>query len=396
MPWVERDGVRLYWKEDGTPDQPPLLLLNSLGTDMSMWDGVVRELRGAFRILRADTRGHGASSPPPEDTTIEALAADALAVLDAAGVAKAHVAGISMGGMTVLALCQVAPDRLLRAAACNTSAAMPVEPWLQRVATAREHGMEAIADVAMGRFFSPRFRTNDPATVHAARAGLVRLDPEGYARCCLAIAHMTIDARLGEIRTPLMVVVGELDESTPPAAGEHIEAGVPGAQLASLDTAHLSAWEDPAGLARLLRGFLLEQPGYTDADRARDALFEAGLVPRRAVLGAAHVERSLAGRNAFTADFQAMITRIAWGEIWTRPGLDHRTRRLLVLATTMALGRWEEFRLHVRAGIEQHGFSVAELRETIMQGAIYAGVPAANTGMHHAAEILKELGQLPG
>lgn len=396
MPWVERDGTRLYWKEDGTPDQPALLLLNSLNTDMSMWDGVMRELRTSFRVLRMDTRGHGASGAPAGKTTIEALAADALAVLDAAGAGRAHVAGTSMGGMTVLALCETAPGRLLRAAACNTSAAMPVEPWLQRIATVREHGMEAIADVAMGRLFSPRFRERDPATVHAARAGLVRLEPEGYVACCLAIAHMTVAERLGDIRTPLLVVVGTGDESTPPEHGERIEAAVPGAQLAELDTGHLSALEDPAGLARLLRGFFLEQPGYTDADRARDALFEAGLVPRRAVLGTAHVERSLAGRNAFTADFQAFITRIAWGEIWTRPGLDHRTRRLLVLATTMALGRWEEFRLHVRAGIEQHGFSVDELKETIMQSAIYAGVPAANTGMQHAGEVLKELGRLPG
>ena len=205
---------------------------------------------------------------------------------------------------------------------------------------------------------------------------------------------MAITDQLGAIRTPLLVVVGAQDESTPPEHGERIEATVPGARLASLDTAHISALEDPAGLARLLRGFLLKQSDITPADKARDELFEAGLVPRRAVLGTAHVERSLAGRTAFTADFQAMITRYAWGEIWTRPGLDHRTRRLLVLATTMALGRWEEFRLHVRAGIEQHGFSVDELKETIMQSAIYAGVPAANTGFHHASEILKDLGKL--
>ena len=395
MPFVEREGVRLYWREDGTPDRPPLLLLNSLGTDMSMWDAVVRELRDAFRILRMDTRGHGASGAASFETFIPDLAVDALAVLDDAGADKAHVAGVSMGGMTVLQLCETASERLLRAAACNTSSAMPEDPWYQRARTVREHGMAAIADMVMGRFFTARFRDREPAVVHAARAALLRQDPESYAACCMAIAGMDIADGLGAIRTPLLVVVGTEDESTPPEHGERIEAAVPGARLASLDTAHISALEDPAGLARLLRGFLLEQPGYTAADKARDDLFEAGLVPRRAVLGAAHVDRSLAARNPFTADFQAFITRYAWGEIWTRPGLDHRTRRLLVLATTMALGRWEEFRLHARAGIEQHGFSVDELKETIMQSAIYAGVPAANTGFHHASDVLKELGKLP-
>ena len=115
---------------------------------------------------------------------------------------------------------------------------------------------------------------------------------------------------------------------------------------------------------------------------------------RRAVLGDAWVDKSLASRNALTGEFQNFITRIAWGEIWTRPGLDHRTRRLLVLAITASLGRWEEFRLHLRAGIEQGSLTLEDVKETLMQIAIYAGVPAANTGMHHAQDILTAAGKL--
>jgi 3-oxoadipate enol-lactonase/4-carboxymuconolactone decarboxylase len=107
------------------------------------------------------------------------------------------------------------------------------------------------------------------------------------------------------------------------------------------------------------------------------------------VLGDAWVDRSLAARTPFNAEFQAMITRIAWHEIWNRPGLDHRTRRLLVIAITASLGRWEEFRLHVKAGLQQQGFDVDELRETLMQLAIYAGVPAANTAFAEAAGIIE-------
>lgn len=119
--------------------------------------------------------------------------------------------------------------------------------------------------------------------------------------------------------------------------------------------------------------------------------YEAGLRIRRAVLGDAWVDKTLANRSDFNAEFQEMITRHAWNDIWGRPGLDHRTRRLLVLATTVALGRWEEFRLHVRAGLEQGGITTDELKETLLQSAIYAGVPAANTAFAEAAAIVREV-----
>jgi 3-oxoadipate enol-lactonase/4-carboxymuconolactone decarboxylase len=124
------------------------------------------------------------------------------------------------------------------------------------------------------------------------------------------------------------------------------------------------------------------------------SLYERGLAVRRQVLGDAWVDASLAARDSFTGEFQDFITRIAWGEIWTRPGLDRRTRRLLVAVITAALGRWEEFALHARAGFEQDGFTADELKEALMQSAIYAGVPAANTGFKVARQILKELGRL--
>jgi len=132
----------------------------------------------------------------------------------------------------------------------------------------------------------------------------------------------------------------------------------------------------------------VEDPALADAQRV---LYESGLANRRAVLGDDWVEASLARRTPFTADFQAMITRYAWQEVWGRPGLDHRTRRLLVIAITASLGRWEEFRLHVRAGLGHGGFSREELKETLMQTAIYAGVPAANTAFAEAAAVIASL-----
>lgn len=116
--------------------------------------------------------------------------------------------------------------------------------------------------------------------------------------------------------------------------------------------------------------------------------YQAGLEVRRKILGDAWVDKALAARTAFTADFQDMITRNVWNEIWNRPGLDHKTRRLLVVAITASLGAWEEFRLHVRSGLEQQGFTQDELKEVLLQVAAYAGVPAANTAFAEAGKII--------
>jgi 4-carboxymuconolactone decarboxylase len=120
----------------------------------------------------------------------------------------------------------------------------------------------------------------------------------------------------------------------------------------------------------------------------------AGMNVRRTILGDAHVDRSIAKKSELTAEFQDLIVRYAWGEIWTRPGLDHRTRRLLVLTTTASMGRWEEFRLHVRAGLEG-GLALGDITETLLQLAVYAGVPSANTALHIVEEVLAQLGQKP-
>jgi alkylhydroperoxidase/carboxymuconolactone decarboxylase family protein YurZ len=116
----------------------------------------------------------------------------------------------------------------------------------------------------------------------------------------------------------------------------------------------------------------------------------AGMAARKQVLGAAHVERASKAATGKAAEFQDLITRYAWGEIWTRPGLDHRTRRILVIGTTIALGRWEEFKLHARAAITEGGFSVDDIGEIILQQAIYCGVPAANTAFVELAAVSRE------
>jgi 3-oxoadipate enol-lactonase/4-carboxymuconolactone decarboxylase len=394
MPFATRDGVRLHWREDGDPANPPLLLLNSIGTDLSLWDAVVPHLIPAFRVVRMDARGHGASDTPPGDYALADLGRDALAVLGAAGVERAAVCGVSLGGMVGQWLGLEAPDRLdALVLACTTDRVDP-EAWRQRAAVVREKGVGAIADMVMERFFAPAFRAAGGPLLASVRASLHRLDRQGYAGCCAAIRDMELGDRIAGIGVRTLVVGGRDDVAMPPA--EHaarMARLIPGAELAVLPTGHLPPYEDPRGTASLIRRFLQRDAAL---DAARDALFDAGLANRRAVLGDDWVDRSLAKRTAFTGEFQAMITRVAWEGIWGRPGLDHRTRRLLVVATTVALGRWEEYRLHVRAGLSRGGFTVDELKETLMQSAVYAGVPAANTAFAEAAEAMAELGIDPG
>ncbi len=391
MPFAIRDGVRLYWRADGHPDRPVLLLLNSVGCDHAIWDEVVRALSGRFRLLRMDTRGHGASDAPAGDYTIPMLAADAFAVLDAAGAKKAAVAGLSLGGMTAMQMAVSAPERLTAVAICNSSAEIPAQFWLDRVVTVRTKGLPAMTDAIMSRWFPPAVLAANPPYLATARSTFEALDPNGYAGCCMAIAGLAVKESLPGIRLPTLVVVGSLDQATPAATGgEPIAAAIPGAKLVSLPTGHISPLERPDALAAALAEFLAQ-----DADSAvaagRDALFDRGIANRRAVLGDAWVDRALAKQGGFAWEFQQLITRFAWSEVWGRPGLDHRTRRIIVLAITIALGRWEEFKLHTRSALQQQGLTEDEVREVLIQSAIYAGVPAANTAFHMVEEMLAEM-----
>jgi 3-oxoadipate enol-lactonase/4-carboxymuconolactone decarboxylase len=386
---ASHDGARLYWRLDGAADKPALLLLNSIGTDMGLWDAVTPLLLPQFRVLRMDTRGHGASDAPAGDYSLDLLASDALAVMDAAGIERAAICGLSLGGMIAMTLALNAPERVSALVCACTSAQMDANIWRARIETVRAQGTAAIAEAALQRFFDPDFALTHPDVVATTRTALLAMSAEGYAGCAAAIRDMQLIDRLATITAPTLVISGSKDVSTPfEGHGVRIAAAIPGARTVSLDTAHLASLEAPVSFAGVVRAFLSED---TALQNANDALFEAGLAVRRQVLGDAWVDKSLAARTPFNADFQAMITRYAWNEVWGRPGLDHRTRRLLVIAITTALGRWEEFRLHVRAGLEQGGFSQDELKEVLMQAAIYTGVPAANTAFAEAGAIIREL-----
>ena len=393
MPFVLRDGARIFWRTDGRPDAPALLLGNSLGTDTALWDAVMPALVRHFRVIRFDKRGHGASDVPPGATewTIDALAGDALAVADAAGAARFAYLGVSIGGMIGLWLGAHAPQRLTRLVLSNTAAALPRDVWAERIAAVRAHGMAGMVDAVMQRWFTDAYRARDDAQLATVREHFLQVDPIGYIGCCAAIRDMQLQDAPARIRAPTLVLTGTHDASTPPALGEAIAAAIAGARRVELPVSHIPHPEQPDRFLAAVLPFLLREAA-DDAPAAppgtEEARREAGLARRRAMLGAAHVDASIARTTPFTDAFQQLITRYAWGEIWTRPGLDARTRRLLVLAQTVALGRWEEFELHVRAGLAAE-LTEDDLQEVLLQSAIYCGVPAANTAFKLAQGLLQ-------
>jgi 3-oxoadipate enol-lactonase/4-carboxymuconolactone decarboxylase len=379
MPFAVSEGCRIYYRLEGAPNGPLLVLAHALGTDHGMWNPQMPALLRRFRVLRLDLRGHGASDAPAGDYTIPQLGRDVLAVADAAGVARFAHCGLSLGGMIGQWLGANAGDRVERLVLANTSPRM-ADPGLFEVrrAAVLEKGISAIEEPVMQRFFSARLLSSGSAAVESIRTTLLATSPVGYAGCCAAVRDMDQRPALAGIQVPVLVIAGDQDLSTPwTGHGDVLAGGISRARAVRLAAAHLSNVERPSSFTAALFDFLLPKES--------DDTLEAGFAVRRSVLGDAHVDAAVARTTEFTREFQELITRYAWGAVWTKPGLDPGVRRLLALAITAALGRWEEFRLHVRTGLASE-LEMADLKEVLLTVAVYAGVPAANTGFHAASE----------
>jgi 3-oxoadipate enol-lactonase len=252
------DGCTIHAEVEGPQHAPVLMLSNSLGTSLHMWDEQVGPFTRHFRLVRYDRRGHGQSSVPKGPYTMERLGRDVVCVLDGLGIHKISWCGLSMGGMVGMWLGANAADRIDKLILSNTSAYFPDKTmWQDRIKLVREKGLEGIVDANMERWFTKRFRERAPQALQKVRAMFLATKLDGYIGCGEAIRDMDHRPLLSRITAPTLVIAGKHDPATPLEGCEFIQAHIPDAQIAVLEAAHIANLEQPQTYADTVLRFLL-------------------------------------------------------------------------------------------------------------------------------------------
>ena len=262
MPTVDRGDMRIYYELSGAGNGELLVLSNSLGSSVRMWDKVLAALEGQYRVLRYDTRGHGKSGIPPGPYTLDQLAGDVLFLLDHLGADRADFCGLSLGGMVGQSLGIHAPHRVRRLVLANTAARILTQDvWDQRIAYVRQSGMAELAATTLGRWFTTEYRDVHPQEMETIRGMIASTDPSGYIACCGALRDADLRGQIGAIRAPSLVISGSHDPATPAADGRALAAALPNSQYVELNSSHLSAWERADEFAHAILAFLETRKG---------------------------------------------------------------------------------------------------------------------------------------
>jgi 3-oxoadipate enol-lactonase/4-carboxymuconolactone decarboxylase len=386
------------------PSAGPLLVLGpSLGTAVTtLWSPTAALLAERFHVIGWDLPGHGRTTAVGDGFTLAELATGVLTLVEAVLSERGEpggtfgYAGDSVGGAVGLQLLLDHPDRVTGAVLLCTGARIgEPEGWHERAATVRASGTPVMVTGSAERWFAAGFLAAHADVATPLLSNLQHADREGYAQVCEALAGFDVRARLAEITTPVLAVAGAEDVATPPELLAEIADGVAHGRRVVLDgVAHLAPAEAPTDVARLIDEHLIDEhlSGMHPAagSRTLQETYDAGLAVRREVLGDAHVDRATAAITDVTREFQELITQYAWGTIWTRPGLDRRSRSLITLTALVARGHHEELAMHVRAALT-NGLSRDEIKELLLQCAIYCGVPDANSAFRVAQQVFADL-----
>ncbi len=417
----------LQYRFDGPEDAPVLILGPSLGTTWHMWDRQIPELVQQWRVFRYDLPGHGGAPAHPA-VSVADLADRLLATLDGLGVERFGYAGCALGGAVGVQLALRHPERVASLALIAASPRFGTpDEFRQRGVVVRTNGLDPIARTSPDRWFTAGFAAAQPAITEWAVQMVRTTDPGCYIAACEALAAFDVRSELGLIGVPTLVLAGSDDQVTGPAEARTLVAGIPDARLAVVPGAsHLVPVEQPAAVTDLLvRHFSTAWQPAPDAGRTvvpgipvravlsappqpvpvaeiapaplveppqaagRPDPYDTGLKVRREVLGDAHVDRALSQADDFSGDFQEFATRYAWGEIWDRPGLDRRSRSCVTLGALVAGGHLEELAVHTRAAL-RNGLTPDEIKEVLLQTAVYCGVPAAGSAFRVAQRIIRE------
>ncbi|MFO1311693.1 MAG: 3-oxoadipate enol-lactonase [Burkholderiales bacterium] len=257
MTHAKVDGGELHYRVEGVPDRPALVLSNSLGTDLAMWEPQLDALLAQFRVVRYDTRGHGRSLVTPGPYSIGELGRDVVALLDHLGIGRAAFCGLSLGGIVGQWLGAHAPSRVSKLVLCNTAPKIGTpDVWNARIATVEAKGMGAISDALVGRWFTPGFVERDPATIARMKAMLERQPARGYIAACAAVRDADLREDIARIAAPTLVVAGTHDPVTTPADASFMASRIRNARVAELAASHLSNIEAADAFTAALLDFL--------------------------------------------------------------------------------------------------------------------------------------------
>ena len=255
------DGHVVHYSRSGRPDGLPLVLINSLGTDLRLWNQVVPALEADFSILRYDLRGHGLTDCPPGPYSLVQLAQDLRSLLDHLGIQRAALVGISIGGLIALQFAASHPGAVRALVLADTAARIgSADRWQQRIEAVRREGLQALAPAVLGLWLSESFRANQPTLTRGFGNMLTRTPAEGYIACCSTLAESDLSPQLPKIQAPALVLTGEMDAATPPEQGRALAAALPDARFELVPAAaHLPCIEQPERVAAFIRRFLQER-----------------------------------------------------------------------------------------------------------------------------------------
>jgi 3-oxoadipate enol-lactonase len=246
-----------HYELAGPHEAPVLVLSHALGTNLTLWDQQVEALRGSFRIIRFDTRGHGKSAAPRGPYTLSLLASDIVTLLDELGVSRVHFCGVSMGGLIGQYLAIHHPERIARLILSNTAAKIGnAEKWDRRIQLVAKAGMPAVFEEVVDGWFSASFRDLHPPIVDLLARALKATSPEGYIGCCQAVRDANLSQHLERIKAPTLVIAGTEDQATPMASAQFLQQNIRGSQLIPLRCAHLACAEAAAEFTDQLNRFL--------------------------------------------------------------------------------------------------------------------------------------------
>jgi 3-oxoadipate enol-lactonase len=241
VPFIDTPNVRIHYQLDGPEDGPPLMFSNSLGTNLSLWDAQLPIVARHFRVLRYDSRGHGQSSVPQAEYSVEQLARDVIALLDALKLQRVHFCGLSIGGMTGMWLGVNAPERLDKLVLCNTAPQLgTTQTWNARIKSVREGGTKSVAEAVVERWFTAGFREKNPGVAAKTRQMIESTSAEGYIASCAAVRDFNFWSEVQHIHAPTLVIAGTHDPAATPADAQKLTREIKGARYVELAAAHIS------------------------------------------------------------------------------------------------------------------------------------------------------------